>query len=224
MQPLIAPDCVAEAVAAQVNTPKRRAVMDAAMTLFLAQGYGTTSIEQVARTANVSKATVYAYFASKDQLFATIVSERRPLFYDAAFETEVTDLRSALTTIGQTFLRFMLREQTLAIYRMAVAESARFPELGRAFFENGPQRGHTIFADWLERQQAAGLVSVPVPRIAAYQFMTLLRGCVFIRATLAVEPEPTDIEINETVAAAVDTWTAAFGRPRHAQPADTTVT
>ncbi len=206
---------------AHANSPKRRAVMDAAMTLFLAQGYGATSMEQVARTANVSKATLYAYFESKDQLFAIIVSERKTLFYDAAFETEVTDLHAALTAIGQTFLRFMLREQTLAIYRVAVAESARFPELGRAFFENGPQRGHTIFAEWLERQQAAGLVSVPVPRIAAYQFMTLLRGCVFLRATLAVGPEPSDSEINETVAAAVDTWMAAFGRPRTAQPADT---
>ncbi len=198
--------------------------MDAAMTLFLAQGYGATSMEQVARKANVSKATLYAYFESKDQLFAIIVSERKTLFYDAAFETEVTDLHAALTAIGQTFLRFMLREQTLAIYRVAVAESARFPELGRAFFENGPQRGHTIFAEWLERQQAAGLVSVPVPRIAAYQFMTLLRGCVFLRATLAVGPEPSDLEVNETVAAAVDTWIAAFGRPRTAQPADTATT
>ena len=192
---------------------KRRIVIDAATELFMAQGYGATSMEQIARTANVSKATLYAYFASKDALFATMVAERttRLLFDNAIFGGEVTDLRAALTRIGQTFLRFMLHEQTLAIYRVAVAESARFPELGRAFFENGPQRGQGGFIAWLERQQGRGLVHAPVPRVAAYQFMALMRGCVFMRASLAIGAAPTDAEIDETIEAAVDTWMAAFG-------------
>ena len=60
-------DCAAD------GSPKRRQIVDAAQALFLAHGYGAVSMDAVARTAGVSKATLYAYFDSKDQLFATIV-------------------------------------------------------------------------------------------------------------------------------------------------------
>ena len=104
----------------------------------------------------------------------------------------------------------MLRERTLAIYRIAIAESARFPELGRAFHASGPQCFLDRVSAWLSLQQAAGLVRPADVRVATEQFMALLRSGVFLRASLALPPEPTDAEIDATVAAAVDTWQRAF--------------
>ena len=52
-----------------------RLVLDAATALFMAQGYGAVSMDAIARAAGVSKATLYAHFSSKDQLFATIIGE-----------------------------------------------------------------------------------------------------------------------------------------------------
>jgi TetR/AcrR family transcriptional repressor of mexJK operon len=194
-------------------SPKRRQVVDAAQDLFLAHGYGAVSMDAVARTAGVSKATLYAYFASKDQLFATIIGERGVSagLDESLFPELAGDLRATLDRIGQAVLHFMLRERTLAFYRIAIAESARFPELGRAFHASGPKRFLDRVATWLTGQQAAGLVRQADMAVATEQFMALLRSGVFLRASLALPPEPTEVEIDATVAAAVDTWLRAFG-------------
>jgi AcrR family transcriptional regulator len=199
---------------AEISTsPKRRQVVDAARQLFLAHGYGAVSMDAVARAANVSKATLYAHFVSKDQLFASIVSERLLIDGpdDALLAEDVPDPRAALLAVGQAVLRFMLNERTLAIYRIAIAESARFPELGRAFFESGPQKFCDRVRAWLAARQAEGSVRPADVTVAANQFMALLRSGVFLRASLALPPPPTEAEIDATVRHAVDTWLRAFG-------------
>ncbi len=202
-------------------SPKRRQVLDAAEALFLEHGYEPVSMDAVARKAGVSKATLYAYFPSKDRLFATIVAERgmAHVLDDAAYPPDGSDIRAAMTEIGGRVLRFILRPRTLRIYRIAVAESVRFPELGQAFYEAGPQRSCGRFETWLLRQEAAGLVALPDPLLAAQQFMALVRSCVFLRATLEVPPTPDEAEIERTVASAVETWLRAYGRPLEPRPA-----
>lgn len=194
-------------------SPKRRQMLAAAEALFLAHGYGLVSMDAIARAAGVSKATLYAHFVSKDRLFATIVADKgaeSPLDEDN-FPAVVTDLRAALRNIGQRAMRFMLRERTLAIYRVVMAESARFPELGLAFYESGPHRMAQRFTAWVIELERAGLIHAPKPEMATQQFMGLIRSCLFLRATLVLPPAPTDAEIDETVDAAVDTWLKAYG-------------
>jgi AcrR family transcriptional regulator len=196
------------------STPKRLQITQAAERLFLAHGYGAVSMDQVARTANVSKATLYAYFPSKDALFATIVSDKgtdNPLGEDL-FPSHVTDLRTTLEAIGYRMLRFMLRERTLAIYRIAMAESGRFPELGRAFYENGPVSMTNRFSGWLKQLNEAGIVSVTDTLMATHQFMALMRCGVFFRRSLAIGPAETEDEISHTVRSAADTWLRAYAR------------
>jgi len=202
------------------TSPKRRQVLDAATELFLAHGYGAVSMDGVARQANVSKATLYAHFASKDALFATIVHERGVTNQlDATlFPEHVADLRAAMEAIGLKVMRFMLQERTLAIYRVALAEAARFPELGRVFFENGPRKFCSWAERWLALQQAAGLVRPADIKVATEQFMALLRSGVFLRASLALPPAPTEADIAETVRLAVDTWLRAYGTGLTADP------
>jgi TetR/AcrR family transcriptional repressor of mexJK operon len=212
---------LADSASAADASPKRRQVLDAATEMFLAHGYGAVSMDAVARAANVSKATLYAHFASKDVLFASIMRERglTNKLDDTLFPTHVADLRAALEAIGLRVTRFMLQERTLAIYRMALAEAARFPELGRAFFDNGPGKFCTWGQHWLGLQQAAGLVRQADLGVATQQFMALLRSGVFLRASLALPPAPGEAEIAATVRAAVDTWLRAYGTGAPAEPA-----
>jgi TetR/AcrR family transcriptional repressor of mexJK operon len=201
-------------------SPKRRQVLDAATELFMAQGYGAVSMDAVARTAGVSKATLYAHFPSKDALFATIVRDRGLInqLDNSLFPDHVANLRATLEAIGRRILRFMLQERTLAIYRVALAEAGRFPELGRAFFDNGPCKFHIWAEHWLARQQAAGLVRQTDLGVATSQFMALLRSGVFLRASLALPPPPSEAEVEATVRAAVDTWLLAFATGGPAEP------
>ncbi|HTN12290.1 MAG TPA: TetR/AcrR family transcriptional regulator [Acetobacteraceae bacterium] len=195
------------------SSPKRRQMIEASAELFMAHGYEKVSMDAVARAAGVSKATLYAHFTSKDMLFASIVGEacQRNTALESSFPAEVSDIRAALVTIGTRVLTFLMRPHTQAIYRVAVAESSRFPELGRAFMANGPQRFLDRFSVWLAEQTAAGHLAVPDPLIAADQFAALLRVSLFMRATLGLADDHSEADIAATVAAAVDTFMKAFG-------------
>lgn len=194
------------------ESPKRKLVMDAATHLFMAQGYGAVSMDAIARAAGVSKATLYAHFASKDRLFATIIGEacQQSVSPRELLSAHPTDARGALHAFGERLLRFFLEPRALAIHRVVIAESVRFPELGRAFYESGPAAIHLAFGEWLVEQTAAGCLAVTHPAIASDQFIGLLRTRPFLRASLGLAP-PTDAEVDQVVTAAVGTFLKAYG-------------
>lgn len=194
-------------------SPKHRQMLEAAAELFMADGYGSVSMDAVARAAGVSKATLYAHFASKERLFATMVGDvcRRNTAGEGMFPERVDDIVAVLRAIGQRGLRFLLQDRTLAIHRMVIAECARFPELGAAFMANGPQGFRNRLAAWLAVQTGAGRLAAGDGEIAAEHFLALIKSGLFMRATLALPPAPSDVEIGSTVDAAVDTFMKAFG-------------
>src|SRR5258708_37078860 len=93
------------------------------------------------------------------------------------------DVEGALRAIGTRILRFFLRERSLAIHRLVIAESVRFPELGRAFYDNGPVSGRKRLAAWMVERLSLPL---PDPGGAAEQFLSLLRSGLYLRATLGL--------------------------------------
>ena len=191
---------------------KRQLILDASAELFIAQGYGAVSMDAIARAAGVSKATLYAHFGSKDQLFATIIREacHSNLAAQEFLPKGAVDVRVALTGLGGRMLRFLLEERSLAIHRVVIAESLRFPELGRAFFESGPAMFSAAFGEWLAEQTAAGRLDVAEPARAADQFAGMLKCGCYMRAALGVAPAPTEAEINGTVDGAVAVFLKAY--------------
>ena len=194
------------------ESPKRHAILAAAGDLFVVQGYGAVSMDAIARAASVSKATLYAHFASKDVLFATIIREacRENVATGNFIPCADLDIVGALTDLGRQMLRFLLEPRTLAIYRVVISESARFPELGRGFYESGPGLCRSVFADWLDRQQANGRLRVADTGVAAEQFIGMLRSGLYTRATLGLAAAPWDAEIEVVVASAVAVFVRAY--------------
>jgi TetR/AcrR family transcriptional repressor of mexJK operon len=195
---------------------KRRQVVEAAARLFMAQGYGATSMEAIARAAGVSKATLYAYFPGKDALFAAIVgeacareSEGRP----CCLRADEVDLAGALVSLGEGYLSFLFREEVLAIQRVVMAEGPRFPELGRAFYESGPRRMIDWLAGWFAALQERGALRAGDAEVAAEQFLSLLRSTAVLRQMLRLPPAPDAAEIARIAAAAADTFLRAWGSP-----------
>jgi len=197
------------------ESPKRRAILNAATDLFAARGYGAVSMDAIAREADVSKATLYAHFESKDRLFAMIVrvacEENIAPQYDlpdTGSREQSGDVAAALQAIGGRALRFFLHDRILAIHRLVIAESIRFPELGRAFYENGPAAGRKMLGAWMASQPG---LNVPEPELAAEQFSCLLRSGLYLRATLGLGPDPDEPAIDAVVTAAVRTFLRAYG-------------
>ena len=199
---------------ADSESPKHRLVLDAATALFMAHGYGAVSMDAIARAAGVSKATLYAHFSYKDQLFATIIGEacQQKIALGELLPADATDVRAALTAFGGGLLRFFLEDRALAIHRVVIGESTRFPELGRAFYDNGPAALFRAFGAWLAEQTEAGRLAVSDPIMAGEQFDGMLRTSLFLRASVGLTP-PTDAEIDATVEAAVTTFLKAYAGP-----------
>src|SRR6266404_4634234 len=149
--------------------PKAQQILAAAQQVFVEQGYGSASMDGIARTAGVSKATLYAHFTGKDALFAAMVGvECRRM--SAVIDTpafDESDIRAALRQIAGQFIDHLMTGRALAIYRIVFAETPRFPELGRIFFETGPDRLLGRVADFLRRAGTRGVLRVPDPRLAA---------------------------------------------------------
>ena len=120
------------------------------------------------------------------------------------------DLRAALIAFAGRLLRLLLEDKALAIHRVVISESVRFPELGRAFYDNGPGLFLQGFGAWLAAQTAAGRMAVVDPAMAAEQFIGLLRGGLYLRASLGLN-RPSEAEVDAAVTAAIDAFVRAYG-------------
>jgi len=168
----------------------RAAVLAAAARLFAERGYAGTSMDAVARAAGISKATLYHHIASKDALFSAVVEERAHRLV-AAVEPDDRPLPALLAAFARRFVRLVAEPDSLALYRMVIAESMRRPDLARRFHETGPARVRAHLAALLERAAARGEPVAGDPERAAERFFALLLGPWQMRALLGLErPDP----------------------------------
>jgi AcrR family transcriptional regulator len=191
---------------------KRDEILTVATDVFLKEGYGRASMEQVHTRLGGSKRTLYNHFPSKEVLFEAIVSTvsdrvlaaLRPSLGDG-------DLRTALNRMGSDYLLVLLSPDGLALYRAMVSEAPHFPELARTFFENGPGRASHHLASFFRDQKANGLLNVEDPQIAAEHFLGAVRGDVHLAAVLSAK-RPSEQLIKTSVAQAVETFLRGAGR------------
>ena len=120
--------------------PKAAQIATAAAEIFMQSGYEAASMDEIARRAQVSKATVYAHFKSKSELFGSLMRGVSEVRISALFDSGVppNDVRATLEVIFARIIEVMLTPSSLGLYRVIVAESARFPELGDAYYRAGP--------------------------------------------------------------------------------------
>jgi len=192
---------------------RRQTILTVAREAFLAEGYAAVSMSAIAATVGGSKATLYAYFRSKAELFAAVMqdlSERNEeVLADAG--RNAGGLEAALRALGRRLVRLVLSEEVLTIHRLAAAESQRFPEVGEALYEVGPRRGSARVAAFLEGEMAAGRLRKADSLLAAQQLMALCLADVYRRRLWNVGPPPTEAEMDKVADAAVDTFLAAYG-------------
>lgn len=194
---------------------KARQILDGAREVFLRDGFDSASMNDIARAAGVSKGTLYAYFQSKDLLFAEMIrhdrrqqAERTCLWAESEAET----LRETLHRIGRTLIAILTRPENIAQVRAVMAVAPKFPAIGRAFYEAGPQFGTARLARLLDRHVAAGEIEVPDTTLAATQFLLLCKADIPTRMMFCVGEPADDREIEATVASAVTVFLRAYGR------------
>jgi TetR/AcrR family transcriptional regulator, mexJK operon transcriptional repressor len=205
-----------EAAAPPLLGIKARQILDAGKRLFMQQGFGTVSMEAIAREAGVSKATLYAHFASKQDLFGAIIRGecRRHGEALAAPDAGHDDIGAALRQFGRAFLGLLFSPAAVAVYRIVFAEAPRFPELGRIFYESAPQPTLTSVAAYLRQAVGRGDLSIPDADLAAEQFVAMLKGANDMRCFLGVAPPPPASEIARRVDSAVELFLRGYAPRR----------
>ena len=164
-------------------------MLDAAETLFLREGYLATSMDEVAALAQVSKQTIYTHFGSKEALFVELVSSMTTaagdtVHFESAEPQNADDLAPFLRSYAERQLATVLAPRLLSLRRLVIGEVARFPDLAKALFDNGPRRAMSSFASVFERMATRGLLTIADPQTAASSFNWLVMGAPLNEAML----------------------------------------
>src|SRR5258708_810337 len=204
------------------STRKRAAILQAATTVFLRNGYLGSSMDEIAGLAEVSKQTVYKHFVDKERLFVEIVTSAVNEVSDRVYE-EVLDLpdsgdpESDLRDLARRQLARVMQPQLLELRRLVIAEASRFPELGRTFYERGPGRTIAALARAFERLAAHRGLRLHDPALAAAQFNWLIMSAPINQAMfLGRDGIPTRADLNRHADAGVRAFLAAY----HSDPPD----
>lgn len=192
---------------------RRDAILDVAEDVFVTEGFAAASMSEIAARLGGSKATLYNYFKSKEELFEAYVLRRCILNMDGiyALPSGGEGVAETLTRIGRAYLKRVLSDENLRHFRLIIAEAERYPEVGKAFYEAGPGRGAERLADEIRAWVQAGRLDTDDPQMAAFHFTGLCQNR-YMKARLCnYIPELSDQEIEAEVAAAVKTFMRAYG-------------
>lgn len=162
-----------------VTAQARRRIIDAATEVFLRDGYLGAKTDEIASAAGASKQTIYKHFGRKENLFEQIVLDRLggidKIFQAAIGELAVTDdVEATLTAVARKFVHAIVQPSHLRVRRLVIAEAGRFPHLGHAYFEAGPERVHAALASAFGQLTARGLLRIDEPVLAANHFTWLV--------------------------------------------------
>ncbi len=207
---------VAEKSARSERDDRRAAILKIAHVAFLADGYAATSMSMIAARLGGSKATLYNYFKSKEELFIAVIDSKCEEVQSLVYAAEIQsgDFKIALTDFGRQFLQFGLGDEAITTYRLVAAECVRFPEIGQALYRSGMQRGVNRLAENFARAMQSGYLKSADPAIAAEQFFSLCLSRIHHGRLWNVIPELSPKEIAEQTEQAVTTFLAAYGPDR----------
>jgi len=198
-----------------VRERKSSEILAAARELFLRDGFNATSIDAIASTAGVSKATVYSNFADKNALLVALLdavtTEATGILRRTTADLEAEgDLRARFLAVGTALVSGVLRPEVLSLRRLAIAQASAFPDAVTAYWRRGPAATVELLTSHFERMREAGELAVPDAGEAAAQFAYALVGPLQDRALLAPsEAAPTASTIASHVASTVDTFLRA---------------
>ena len=186
-------------------------VIKGAQVIFARDGFEGASVDDIAREAGVSKATLYSYFPDKRLLFVGVWMAECDRFTDQVEVSDDAEVAEFLTASGRQIAGFMLSEEGRDLFRLVIAEVSRFPELAQAFHANGLGRMRDRLADELRRYAQKGALQIENFALAAEQFVQLSRAGFSDRLMLNMVGEIAAEDIEASVASAVEMFMARYG-------------
>ena len=190
---------------------KRRQILDGARKVFMDLGFDGASMGEIARAAQVSKGTLYVYFADKCALFEAILEQEALQYGQVVFNFDpARDAETTLKEFGQAYIHLLCRPGGGSAIRTVMAIAERMPDVGRRYYENVLDLSITRPATYLDAHVKLGNLAIPDCRLAASQFMMMCQADLFLPFIFQAAPAPLPARINEVAESAVRMFLAAY--------------
>lgn len=194
--------------------PRRLAILGAAFSVLMDQGYAGASTLEIATRAKVSKRELYAEFGSKRGILEALIASTSARMQVPLAPVDVAD-RAGLTDVliryGITALTELTQPAVLAINRLAVAEAGRSSDLGRILDHSGREPNRLALGALFAKAQAKGILGAGDSDQMSGQFFSLLLGDVPVRLLLGVIAPPDAKEIHHRATAATEAVLSLHG-------------
>jgi AcrR family transcriptional regulator len=195
-----------------VGEKRRKAMIEAAYSLFIEKGYASVSVDDIIRVSKGSKTSLYKFFGNKEGILKAVIESLAEEFLreiHLEFPSAKT-AREALNRVGMVFADLALSDKAINQHRHAVAHAKVFPDLAKLWYESGPKQTMDGFADFLEKETAAGRLRIADPARAAWFFLGMIIFHDNMRRLVCL-PQSKRAELKETVSEAVEVFLAAYG-------------
>ena len=198
---------------ARVRTDeKRREIVKAAQELFEEHGFDRTSMSMISERVGGSKATLYGYFQSKEEILSAV------LVYDVTEEADrlmneilaAPNLRDGLVQLGFAYMMRRLAATPVANIRM-VATLPDGSKIGKTFYENVLRPAWQRLADRFEQMMDDGILIRADPWTAAMHWKGLNEWDLFERRLLQAILGPDPEFLKQSSALAADAFLRLYG-------------
>jgi AcrR family transcriptional regulator len=196
---------------------KRQLIAEAALRVFLAQGFAGASVDEIVAEAHVSKPTVYANFGSKEELFRSIIgaiveaAQSGLTAFTPRPAERAEEVARELREYAQIWTRSILQPDLMALRRLVIGEAARFPDLALTYYQGGPLHVEQQLAKRLSQLAEAGFLTLSNPTTAAEHFGYLIIGPLQTRALFVPSATPTEAETAAAIDHGVEAFLAIYG-------------
>jgi len=191
---------------------RRDAILTVAYASFLEHGYAATTMSGIAATIGGSKATLWSYFPSKEALLEAVL-DRATAVYRAQMSSLLNvsgDPTRTLRTFCNSFIERVTSPEAIALFRLACAESGRFPEMGKIFHDRGPRTIQNLLGAFIASAMERGLLRRDDPIRAARILISLCMSGSHQRLLLGRLTEITADMIAADADAAFDVFVRAY--------------
>jgi AcrR family transcriptional regulator len=191
---------------------KRQHIVDVAAQTFRELGFDGASMAEICNRVGGSKATLYNYFASKDELLFEVMSQSCETEFEAAhsaIDVASDDIGEALQKFGERFLGALYAPEMQANRHLAIASSGK-TELGRLMYERGVRRSQALVAELLAAAMQKGKLRTADPEVATRQLYALLEAELIDRFLFQLLGKVSPKEIRALTARAIAVFMAAY--------------
>jgi len=193
------------------DSSKRRQILDGAGKVFMDLGFDGASMGEIARSAGVSKGTLYVYFADKSRLFEAIVEEEAVEQGKVAFNFDLDrDVATTLRDFGQAYIQLLCRPGGASAIRTVMAIAERMPDVGRRYYEHVLEKTIGRLAFYLEAHVKTKDIAIDDCKLAASQFMMMCQASLFLPFIFQAAPPPSAERIAQVVESATRMFLAAY--------------